>query len=101
MKTYRTKKLKRLAVALLAVKNEKQILNFLRDLCTLEELEELGSRWQVVELLAQGRPYREIAKLAKVSTATITRIAHWLTHGEGGYRAVLNKLDKGEKKSAK
>lgn len=101
MKTYRTKKLKRLAVALLTVKDEKQTLNFLRDLCTLEELEELSSRWQVVELLAQGRSYREIAKLAKVSTATITRIAHWLTHGEGGYRAVLDKLNKGKKKSAK
>ena len=27
------------------------------------------------------------------STATITRIASWLNHGEGGYRAMLDKLD--------
>lgn len=100
MNNYRTKKLKRLAMAFLIAKDEAQMLNFLRDLCTLEELEELGSRFQVVELLAAGKSYREIAKLAKVSTTTITRISHWLVHGEGGYRAVLSKLKK-SKKSAK
>lgn len=67
------------------------MLNFLRDLCTLEELDELSSRWQVVELLDKGHSYREISKKTGLSTTTITRIAHWLKHGAGGYQTVIKK----------
>ena len=31
-------------------------------------------------------------KLRQASTATITRIASWLNHGEGGYREMLDRL---------
>lgn len=99
MSDWKTTKLKRLSRALLSIKNEKEMLSFLRDLCTLEELAELSSRWEVVELLDKDRPYREIAMKTGVSTATITRIAHWLNHGEGGYKRVLENLKKITKKS--
>lgn len=89
MKNWRTKKLKNLSMALLSIKDSGVMENFLRDLCTLEELEELSSRWEVVLLLAKGESYREIAKKTKVSTTTVTRIAQWLNNGEGGYQAVL------------
>ncbi|MBD3281373.1 DNA-binding transcriptional regulator [Candidatus Uhrbacteria bacterium] len=94
MTTWRTNKLKRLAKALLAIKNEQEMLSFLRDIATLEELEALSSRWDVVLELEKGTSYREIAKKTGVSTATITRIAHWLKHGEGGYRAALMHIKK-------
>ena len=66
---------------------------FLRDLCTLGELRDLAQRWAVVRLLHQGFHYAEISKRTGASTATITRIASWLHHGEGGYRAMLAKLE--------
>jgi len=88
---WKTPQLKKLVQALLTIKDEKEMLNFLRDLCTLEELEELSSRWEVVLLLQQKKSYREIAKKTGVSTTTITRIAHWLKYGEGGYRAVISR----------
>ncbi len=91
MKNWRNKKLKNLASALLAIKDQSEMENFLRDLCTLEELEELSSRWEVVLLLAKGQSYREISKNTKVSTTTVTRIAQWLNNGEGGYGAVLKR----------
>jgi TrpR-related protein YerC/YecD len=87
--TWRTKKLKLLATALLSLKTEKDMLNFLRDVHTLEELEEIANRWAIVQLLEKGIPYREIAKKTGVSTTTVTRIAHWLHHGEGGYEKAL------------
>ena len=34
----------------------------------------------------QGMHYAEISRRTGASTATITRIASWLNHGEGGYR---------------
>ncbi len=89
MATWKTPKLKRLARVLAQTDEEAVMLQFLRDLCTLEELRELSSRWEVVELLNKKIPYREIAEKTGVSTATITRIAQFLHHGEGGYKKVL------------
>ena len=43
-------------------------------------------------LLDAGLHYAEISKQTGASTATITRIASWLNHGEGGYRRMLDKL---------
>jgi len=65
---------------------------FLRDLCTIAELEAMGHRWEVVRLLEQGLPYVEIAQRTGASTTTVTRVAHWLRHGEGGYRLALDRL---------
>lgn len=86
---WKTPQLKQLAKVVLAIKTEKDMLNFLRDLCTLEELDELSSRWKVVQMLVKGKPYREISLKTGLSTSTITRIAHWLEHGEGGYKKAL------------
>jgi TrpR-related protein YerC/YecD len=64
---------------------------FFRDLCTLNELRDMAQRWAVARLLADGLHYAEISSRTGASTATITRIASWLNHGEGGYRAMLDK----------
>jgi TrpR-related protein YerC/YecD len=66
--------------------------SFFRDLCTLSELEAMAHRWQVAQLLDRGLPYLEIAERTHASTTTVTRVAHWLRHGEGGYRAALDRL---------
>lgn len=92
MKNWRTKNLKKLAEAFLVIKDQSGMENFLRDLCTAEELEEMSARWEVVLLLTKGESYREIAKKTKVSTTTVTRISQWLNNGEGGYQAVIHKL---------
>ena len=62
---------------------------FLRDLCTLRELEDMAQRWQVVKLLDAGHHYRDISQRTGASTATITRINQWLQHGLGGYKWML------------
>jgi uncharacterized protein YerC len=36
--------------------------------------------------------YAQISRQTGASTATITRIASWLNHGEGGYRDALERL---------
>ena len=65
---------------------------FLRDLCTRSELEAMAQRWEVAQLVDQGVPYLQIAQRTGASTATVTRVAQWLHHGEGGYLAVLAKV---------
>jgi TrpR-related protein YerC/YecD len=66
---------------------------FLRDLCTLNELRDMSQRWAVARLLDGGMHYAQISRETGASTATITRIASWLNHGEGGYREALERLD--------
>ncbi len=91
MPTWKTPKLKSLARILLSIKNEKDMLAFLRDIATVEELNDLSTRWQAAELLHAGMSYRDIAKKTGLSTTTVTRIAFWMNHGEGGYTSALEK----------
>jgi TrpR-related protein YerC/YecD len=81
--------------ALLQVETSQEAAAFLRDLCTLGELRDLAQRWAVVRLLDAGLHYSEIGRRTGASTATITRIASWLKHGEGGYRLLLDRLGHG------
>ena len=94
MAQWKTQKLKRLAKALLSLHTEDEMISFLRDVATLEELNELSNRWDVVLQLKNGKNYRDVAINTGMSTTTITRIAHWLNHGEGGYRVALKRLKK-------
>jgi uncharacterized protein YerC len=52
----------------------------------------MAQRWAVVRLLDEGLHYADISRRTGASTATITRIASWLNHGEGGYRGALDRL---------
>jgi TrpR-related protein YerC/YecD len=81
--------------ALLHVETLEEAAAFLRDLCTLGELRDLAQRWAVVRLLDAGLHYSEISRGTGASTATITRIASWLNHGEGGYRLLLDRIRRG------
>ena len=77
--------------AVVRLETSDEAARFLRDLCTLNEIRDMAQRWAVVRLLDQGKHYAEISRETGASTATITRIASWLNHGEGGYRSVLDK----------
>src|SRR5712691_13288138 len=82
----------RLAEALLTLHSVEECRAFLRDLCTPAELQAMADRWAVVRDLERGLPYREIHKQTGVSVTTIGRVARYLTSGNGGYRAVTDRL---------
>ena len=88
---WRTPATQALMEAVLQLRSVDEAERFFRDLCTLGELRDLAQRWAVVRLLDAGLHYSEISRLTGASTATITRIASWLHHGEGGYRLVLER----------
>ncbi|MBD3311343.1 MAG: helix-turn-helix domain-containing protein [Candidatus Magasanikbacteria bacterium] len=90
-KTWKTNKIKELVKAFLSLKKEEDMLKFLRDVCSLEELDNIASRWQAAKLLEKGMSYRDVAKKTGMSTTTVTRIAYWMKNGEGGYSKVLKK----------
>jgi len=88
---WRTADAEALLDAILALEDRDEAERFFRDLCTLNELRDMAQRWAVVRLLDQGKHYAEISRETGASTATITRIASWLHHGEGGYRLLLDR----------
>src|SRR6187551_152705 len=90
--------LARLADAVTTLRTQDEVARFLRDLCTLPELEALAHRWQTVLLLDEGVSYVEIAARVPTSTATVTRVAQWLRHGTGGYRMALDRTRRRERR---
>jgi TrpR-related protein YerC/YecD len=78
--------------AILSLRTREELGRFLRDLCTIRELEAMAHRWEVVRLVDRGLPYLEIASRTHASTTTVTRVAHWLRYGEGGYRLALDRI---------
>src|SRR5687768_3520233 len=89
---WRTKDVEDLFEAVLRLRTVSEAEAFFRDLCTLGELHDMAQRWAVVRLLDQGMHYAEISRRTGASTATITRIASWLHHGEGGYQSMLERM---------
>lgn len=91
LQNYKPKNIKerQLANAFLKLKTGQEIANFLRDLLTIKEYEEFANRLEMARLLKKGMSYKKIARELKVSTTTVTRTAHWLYNGCGGYDKVL------------
>jgi TrpR-related protein YerC/YecD len=90
--SWQTEDMREMFAAVLRLEDEEDAAAFFRDLCTLGELRDMAQRWAVVRLLEQGLHYADISRRTGASTATITRIASWLHHGEGGYRRMLDRL---------
>ena len=88
------KRLERLYEALLSLRTKEECAAFLRDLCTVSELEALSERLAIAERVSKDEPYLSIAGDLGASTTTVTRVAHWLMHGRGGYRAIIARLNK-------
>ena len=78
--------------AIVSLRTVDEAAAFLRDLCSLRELEEITQRWAVVRLLDAGMSYRDIADRTGASTATVTRINQWRQHGTGGYQMMLERI---------
>src|SRR5438270_899794 len=64
-----------LADAVLTLRTLDEARRFLRDLCTLGELEALAHRWQIARLVASGRSYLEIAETVHTSAAEVVTLA--------------------------
>jgi TrpR-related protein YerC/YecD len=86
-----SKEIQELLETILTLETREEAERFFRDLCTIAELETMAHRWAVAKLVDLGLPYHEVSRQTGASTTTVTRVAHWLRHGEGGYRAALDR----------
>ena len=96
-----TEETSELAAALITLRTTDEALRFLRDICTVNELKELGQRWHVARLLDDGVSYHEISDRTGASSATISRVAQWLRDGRDGYRLVIDRTRRRRRRAAR
>lgn len=77
---------------LLAVKSRKEMQDLLEDLLTPQELESLTERWQIVQLLLQGKTQRKVAKILGISVAKATRGSRVIQYGKGAFEKFAKRL---------
>lgn len=87
-----TASINELAKVMAQLQSPNKVLNFLYDVATPKEIEELAQRFQIAKLLwTSNLSYVEIAGITNASTTTVTRVARFLNQEPfGGYRQVLN-----------
>ena len=100
MRSINSKPAKELYEVILSLKSEEECRKFLRDLLTEPEIRELSNRWQVVKMLDQKIPYEKITKKTGMSSTTIARIQKWLNGNLGGYRLMIDRMNKKAKNNA-
>lgn len=81
----------KLAEAILSLKTGEEVMAFLEDLCTIQEINSMVQRYDVALLLDQGLTYAQIAEITRASTATISRVNRSLVYGADGYRLAIER----------
>lgn len=77
-----SKFIKNLAATVADIDDAKIAENFLRNLLTPNELEEIARRLEIFKLLKQGLPQRTVAEKLQVSIGTVSRGARELKYGK-------------------
>jgi len=80
--------------ALLSLKTIEECEMFFDDICTIKELLDISQRYEVAEMLSDGKVYTEIASKTGASTATISRVNRCLNYGSGGYKLAIERIKK-------
>ena len=80
--------------AVLSLNNIDECYSFFEDACTIQELNAIAQRFEVATLISQGKSYSEVNKITGASTTTICRVGKCINYGEGGYRTVIERLNK-------
>ncbi len=79
---------KLLTATLRKLKSSKDLLLFLDDLLTEEEILDLAQRIKIARLILEGKTYDEIAEKIQTSTSTVSKIGQIIKYGKGGLQKV-------------
>ncbi len=82
-----------LCQALIAIDTPELARDFLSNILTPGEREEIARRLQIVKLIERGLPQREIAERLNVSIATVTRGSRELKYGRPGFQEILKRIE--------
>lgn len=78
--------------ALVQARSVDDVVTFLQDLLTKNELRVLAKRLGIAKLLLKGMTYEEIEQKLHVSHGTVAKIAAWLSQSGEGFRRIIQRL---------
>lgn len=73
-------------------KDKGLLAEFVKDILTPREFDNISVRWQIVKRLAKGEHHQSIAENLHLGVATVTRGSREMRKKEGGLRRTLKKL---------
>lgn len=79
-----------LATAVGKISDKKHAEEFLRNILTPKELDEVARRLQIVKMLHKGTAQREVAEKLHVSIGTVSRGSRELQYGPPGFLKLLS-----------
>ena len=86
-------KLQDLCKVLCSITNEKDCKEFLQDLCTQKEMENMAERVYAARLLLEGNTYAQVMENSSISSATLSRVSRCVQYGSG-YAKLINRTKK-------
>lgn len=98
MSAWQTPEVEQLFKAVLSLESMEECRLFFEDVCTIKELLDISQRLEMAKMLYDGAHYSEVSKATGASTTTISRVSKCLEYGNGGYKAVLSKIEREKSK---
>ena len=86
----RQQRLEHLYGLIASIEDPQMCRDFLEDLCTAKELENMAERCWAAKLLLEGNTYNQVMEHSSISTATLSRVSRCVQYGRG-YSALLKK----------
>jgi uncharacterized protein YerC len=86
-----TESIKELVEVLDSLRGRREILGFLQDLLTPQEIERFAMRWQMMKLSAEGLSREEVQEAVGVSLSTISRGRRVVDHGTGIIKTLVER----------
>lgn len=80
--------------AILTLENIDECYSFFEDIFSVNELNTISQRLEIVKMIREGKVYSEISAKTGASTATITRVNRSIQYGNGSYDMVFERLKK-------
>ncbi len=75
-------------------KDKNLLADFIKDILTPREFDNIGVRWQIIERIAKGEHHQAIAEELHLGVATVTRGSREMRKKEGGLRRALKVIHK-------
>lgn len=70
-------------------KDKRLLADFVKEILTPKEFENIGVRWQIVQRLGKGEHHQAIAEDLHLGVSTVTRGSREMRNKNGGFRRTL------------
>lgn len=94
MSSWHTQEVDELFKAITKLDSVEECYKFFEDACTINEILGMAQRLKAAKLLLGGANYNDISAATGMSSATISRVNKCIEYGNGGYKIVLDRMEK-------